>query len=174
MSTLQDRMVRALAYRQSISTKGESVNQSTLARYCGVKTPSVTNWFNGRTKELTVSNLIRAAEYLKVNKDWLAGGRGPMVLDHGELPRSPINHQNFIPVVGLAALGSSDDYFEEVQPSAKEGYVVVKLFAYERSGLKYFVCINEASAPFSIPQDNIEAVHYVAGLAKSDLYKEAE
>ena len=41
-SELKDRLAEALA--QSGKSKIE------LARYCGVSHPSVTNWFNGRTK----------------------------------------------------------------------------------------------------------------------------
>ena len=71
---LKDRLAQALA--QSGKTKIE------LARYCGVSHPSVTNWFNGRTKELAASNAMKAAAFLGVNAEWLTTGRGEM-LDNG-------------------------------------------------------------------------------------------
>lgn len=98
MSTLQDRMNKALEYRQSIASKGERINKASLAEYCKVSTPSVSNWFNGRTQELTGSNLVNAAKYLMVNQEWLASGRGRMNPDEqvtfrdlsiANLPKTP-------------------------------------------------------------------------------------
>ena len=69
-SELKDRLAEALA--QSGKTK------IGLARYCGVSHPSVTNWFNGRTKELTSSNAMKAAVFLDVSVQWLTTGKGDM------------------------------------------------------------------------------------------------
>ena len=65
-SELKDRLAQALA--RSGKTKIE------LARYCGVSHPSVTNWFNGRTKELAASNAMKAAAFMGVNVEWLTTG----------------------------------------------------------------------------------------------------
>lgn len=73
-SELKDRLAQALA--RSGKTKIE------LARYCGVSHPSVTNWFNGRTKELAASNAMKAAAFMGVNVEWLTTGHGEM-LDNG-------------------------------------------------------------------------------------------
>ncbi len=73
-SELKDRLAQALA--RSGKTKIE------LARYCGVSHPSVTNWFNGRTKELAASNAMKAAAFMGVNVEWLTTGQGEM-LDNG-------------------------------------------------------------------------------------------
>lgn len=67
---LKDRLAQALA--QAGKTKIE------LARYCGVSHPSVTNWFNGKTKELAASNAIKAAIFLGVSTEWLTTGKGNM------------------------------------------------------------------------------------------------
>lgn len=67
---LKDRLAQALA--QAGKTKME------LARYCGVSHPSVTNWFNGKTKELAASNAIKAAIFLGVSTEWLTTGKGNM------------------------------------------------------------------------------------------------
>lgn len=69
-SELKDRLAEALA--QSGKSKIE------LARYCGVSHPSVTNWFNGRTKELTSGNAMKAAVFLGVSVQWLTTGKGNM------------------------------------------------------------------------------------------------
>lgn len=47
--------------------------QADLARHCGVKPPSVAEWRSGKTKELTGSNLLLAADFFKVSPKWLSG-----------------------------------------------------------------------------------------------------
>lgn len=47
-----------------------------LARACGITQPSVSDWFNGRTQALEGQNLVAAANYLRVNPEWLATGKG--------------------------------------------------------------------------------------------------
>lgn len=71
VTTLRDRLEKAFAENPEL-TKAE------LARACGVRPPSVSDWFNGRTKRLTGTNLLSAARYLGVSETWLATGRGPM------------------------------------------------------------------------------------------------
>lgn len=67
---LKDRL--ALALQKSGKTKID------LARFCGVSHPSVTNWFNGKTKELAASNAIKASIFLGVSTEWLTTGKGNM------------------------------------------------------------------------------------------------
>lgn len=69
MNTLSDRLIRTLAEIDK--------NQSELARYVGVRSPSVNDWISGKTKTIKGSNLIRASEFLGVNPLWLAEGKGP-------------------------------------------------------------------------------------------------
>ena len=52
--------------------------QAGLARACGIKTPSVSGWFTGKTKSVTFENALRAAAYLGVSAPWLASGEGEM------------------------------------------------------------------------------------------------
>ena len=68
--TLADRI------RAGMSASG--VSQAELARACGVKPPSINGWLSGRAKFLRGENLLRAAQVLRVNRDWLATGRGEM------------------------------------------------------------------------------------------------
>ena len=67
-TTLKDRLSEALA--ASGKTKIE------LARFCGISHPSVSNWFNGRTKELSSINALKAAQFLGVSVTWLTTGLG--------------------------------------------------------------------------------------------------
>ncbi|MFA9204940.1 MAG: S24 family peptidase [Bacteroidia bacterium] len=84
MATLAERFQAALAHRQAIATPGESINPAGLARACGVRQPSVSDWLNGKTKSLAGTNLMHAASYLKVRQSWLGEGLGPMVDDRAE------------------------------------------------------------------------------------------
>lgn len=109
MSTLQDRMNKALEYRQSIASQSERVNKASLAVYCRVSTPSVSNWFNGRTQELTGSNLVNAAKYLMVDQEWLASGKGRMIPDSnkniGNISPSEIKHTASVPLISWVQAG---------------------------------------------------------------------
>lgn len=78
--TLADRMQKALDHRAQSAAPGEVISKSGLARACGIKQPSVSAWFSGATKTLEGANLLKAAEYLKVNPIWLSGQRAPMLL----------------------------------------------------------------------------------------------
>jgi len=68
-----------LAERLTLAMAGPpEVKPSELARACGIRQPSINDWLSGRTKKLEGSNLLAAAEFLKVNPWWLANGTGPM------------------------------------------------------------------------------------------------
>lgn len=68
--TLADRLLAAM--------ERTGINQADLARACGVKPPSVHGWLSGKAKFLRGENLLKAAEALGVNQQWLAMGSGPM------------------------------------------------------------------------------------------------
>lgn len=70
-TTLKERLERALSETPGLSKAG-------LARACSVAQPSVSNWFDGRTKNLEGGNLLSAARYLGVTPEWLASGKPPM------------------------------------------------------------------------------------------------
>jgi len=118
MNTLQERIKEAMTYRKSIATLGESVSQTELARYCGIKTPSVSNWFNGRTKELTGPNLINAAKYLQVSAEWLGSGKGRMVPEKNppsfvDVDIAEIEHSRKVPLISWVQAG---EWCEAVDP----------------------------------------------------------
>jgi transcriptional regulator with XRE-family HTH domain len=69
MTTLSERLQIALNRDQSLSQAG-------LAKACGVKPPSVSDWLSGKTKKIEGANLLMAAQYLSVDAWWLATGKG--------------------------------------------------------------------------------------------------
>ena len=73
--TLADRLRLALA---EIQQTAPHKTKSGLARYVGVRSPSVTDWFNGRTKSIEYRNLLKAAAFLGVSAEWLRTGEGEM------------------------------------------------------------------------------------------------
>lgn len=60
--------------------------QAALARYCGVKSPSVADWASGKTKTLEGENLLKAADFFEVEPLWLASGRGGKYRNDGADP----------------------------------------------------------------------------------------
>ncbi len=69
---LQDRLLLAMR-------SGGRKSQAGLARACGIKPPSVNDWFTGKTKSIDGKYLTSAARYLGVDPHWLSTGRGQMV-----------------------------------------------------------------------------------------------
>lgn len=64
-------------FKLALSTLGRG-SQADLARHCGVKPPSVSDWVSGRTKVIDGPHLVKAAKFLGVRVEWLAEGLGPM------------------------------------------------------------------------------------------------
>lgn len=71
MKTLAERLKYAMEVLPPKKVKGVE-----LARAVGVKPPSVSDWLSGKSKNMEGPNLIRAAQFLKVNSKWLATGIG--------------------------------------------------------------------------------------------------
>lgn len=71
MNTLAERLKKAMSGPPEVSP-------AELARACGIKQPSVSDWLSGRTKKLEAANMLSAAEFLGVRYWWLAAGKGPM------------------------------------------------------------------------------------------------
>lgn len=64
--------------RQAMAQAPTRVTKADLARAAGVKQPSVTDWFNGKTQRLGSKTLIPVARVLGVNPEWLNDGKLPM------------------------------------------------------------------------------------------------
>lgn len=71
MKTLSERLKHAMEVLPPKKIKGVE-----LARAVGVKPPSVSDWLSGKSKTMEGPNLVRAAQFLKVNSKWLATGVG--------------------------------------------------------------------------------------------------
>lgn len=50
--------------------------RKSLAKHCGVNPVSVSDWLSGKSKSIEGKNLLKAAEFLQVNPQWLATGKG--------------------------------------------------------------------------------------------------
>lgn len=72
-TTLGERVKMALAGPPKLSQKA-------LAEACGIHPVSVNDWYHDRTQAIEGTNLLKAAQFLKVNARWLAEGIGPMRL----------------------------------------------------------------------------------------------
>jgi transcriptional regulator with XRE-family HTH domain len=84
-------MEEALAHRKSLVSNPNDVTQASLAAAVGIRPPSVSGWFSGTTKSLKAETAALAAKYLRVSSDWLATGRGPMLI--GNPPPKALAHQ---------------------------------------------------------------------------------
>jgi transcriptional regulator with XRE-family HTH domain len=73
-TTLSERLKEAMAGPPKITGRA-------LAKACGIAPPSVSDWLSGKSKSMDGTNLIPAAELLKVRPKWLAEGVGPMRWD---------------------------------------------------------------------------------------------
>lgn len=78
-----------LAERLQESIKEAEISQAEIARACGIKPPSVADWFSGKTKNLKGKNLVIVAQLLNVSESWLADGVGPKERKAGRWPFSP-------------------------------------------------------------------------------------
>ncbi len=80
MSTLMERMQEMEVHQRGW--------RASLARYCGVKPPSVSDWFTGKTVSLNAETVIKAAEFFGVRPYWLLTGKGPKYPEAKDWPFS--------------------------------------------------------------------------------------
>lgn len=139
MATLQERMEQAKKHYEQ--TTGRKFKNTELASFARVSKPSIGQWFNGPTKALEGSNLVKAAEFFGVNSKWLAGYNVPMLnksLDNNVDIKEKISLEGRqIPVISWVQAGAwtgvdsvpDGTKFEEWLPHHKEcgqnGYALV-------------------------------------------------
>ena len=78
-----------------------------------------------------------------------------------------IRHGEFVIVEPNRAVAPGD----EVLVKEKNGRVMVKELSYIRDGMVYLDSVNEAHPKISVSQQDVEVMHYVAGIAKSTLWR---
>ncbi|MGS0705035.1 LexA family protein [Acinetobacter sp. ANC 3781] len=104
MKTLSERLKYAMEVLPPKKIKGVD-----LARAVGVKPPSVSDWLSGKSKTMEGPNLIRAAQFLKVNTKWLATGVGKPTDDEKNTEFSNVSFNNLpfmeIPVLDFVQAG---------------------------------------------------------------------
>lgn len=61
---------------------------------------------------------------------------------------------------------------DEVMVRLKDGRVMGKVYAYQRDGMAYFDSINQDHPQISVAADQIEKMHFIAGVAKRSLYRQ--
>lgn len=98
MKTLAERLKYAMEVLPPKKIKGVE-----LARAVGVKPPSVSDWLSGKSKTMEGPNLIRAAQFLKVNSKWLATGIGKPTDEEAKTEFSNVSFNN-LPVMEIPVL----------------------------------------------------------------------
>ena len=88
----------------------------------------------------------------------------------GDSMKPRIKHGEFVVIEPNHPVSPGD----EVLVKARDGRVMVKQFAYQRDGMIYLESVNEAHPRISIPLEDLDAFHYVAGIAKSALWRQDE
>lgn len=117
METFGDRLQRL--------RKAAGLSRQQFADEVGISRSAVTMIENGQTKSMAASNLLRAAEVLRVSPD---------ELQHGDDPRSRTRFARVsnvarlvsVPIIGFAvATPEQDGYFDDMgfPPGAGEGYL---------------------------------------------------
>ncbi len=125
MSTLSERMQLAL---EEAKLSAPYKSKAGLAKAAEVRPASVTDWFNGRTKNLSYDSAVKAADYLGVSARWLANGEGEMhspsvvAFDDGD----DIDDDDFVEIPEYEARCAAGDkcavYYEELKDSIKARY----------------------------------------------------
>ena len=147
MSTLSERLKFAI--------EKADVSKSDLAKACGVKPASVSDWLSGKSKSMRAPVAQKAAEFLNVNLVWLSTGEGtpetgsnvstarlklkkiPLITfaqagfltDNGQLrdPNLCIEHGDYILVDGDMPNGTIAVTIEgdSMEPEFKEGDIIL-------------------------------------------------
>lgn len=113
MSTLRDRVTEC-------ERRHPAVSRADIARAAGVKAPSVTDWFNGKTLRLKLKTATGAARLWRCDPIWLGEGIGaPNWLDSATptasaLPATPPTLEQALPVVLDALLATDEGKREEL------------------------------------------------------------
>lgn len=81
---------------------------------------------------------------------------------NGESMRPRVKHNEFVVVEPNTQIQNGD----EVLVKSQDGRVMVKELAYVRDGIVHLSSVNERHGMVRIPQDQVERLHFVAGIVK--------
>lgn len=81
---------------------------------------------------------------------------------NGESMRPRVKHNEFVVIEPNAQIQNGD----EVLVKSQDGRVMVKELAYVRDGIVHLSSVNERHGMVRIPQDQVERLHFVAGIVK--------
>ena len=95
MKTLRERV-------EECERRWPEVSRTTVARAAGIKPPSVTDWFNGKTTRLRLKPAVGAAALWKCNALWLGEGTGTP--DWQDTPAPTVVRQSLTAQPDLAEL----------------------------------------------------------------------
>lgn len=94
------------------------ISVTDLARACGIKSPSVHDWENGKTKKIEGDNLLAAAQALRVTPDWILRGHGPR--ERGAAPAASASVPALRPDQRALL-----DLYEAMSPAQKDAFAQV-------------------------------------------------
>lgn len=114
--------MKLLEQRATAARKHSGLTQAEAARQIGVSREAVSQWENGKTKNINSSLLHSAAEVYGVSAQWLATGRGGMLNDgalsnndQNQLSPTTIKIQHLSAVGGMGSMISLDvDHDSEI------------------------------------------------------------
>ncbi|WP_011298531.1 LexA family transcriptional regulator [Cupriavidus necator] len=86
---------------------------------------------------------------------------------NGESMRPRVKHNEFVVVEPNTQIQNGD----EVLAKSQDGRVMVKELAYIRDGIVHLSSVNERHGMVRIPQDQIERLHFVAGIVKRSAWQ---
>lgn len=86
---------------------------------------------------------------------------------NGESMRPRVKHNEFVVVEPNTQIQNGD----EVLAKSMDGRVMVKELAYVRDGIVHLSSVNERHGMVRIPQDQIERLHFVAGIVKRSAWQ---
>lgn len=115
MNTLSERL-------KFLFKEDPTLTQAALARACGIKQPSINDWFSGRTKRITGKNLLRAAEYLKVTPEWLATGKGRRERTSNVEELHKVDFEK-VPLISWVQAGAWNEAIDNFAPGDAEEWI---------------------------------------------------
>ncbi|MCP3017512.1 S24 family peptidase [Cupriavidus basilensis] len=86
---------------------------------------------------------------------------------NGDSMRPRVKHNEFVVIEPNRSVANGD----EVLVKSQDGRVMVKELAYERDGVVSLSSVNERHGMLRIPREQIERLHYVAGIVKASAWR---